>query len=54
MSDVGKGGQVHPTIVSLLSVGADGGGYTSSCTNKDMISLCKIVPLQLGCEGEDY
>ena len=24
---------------SLLSVGADGGGYTSSCTNKDVISL---------------
>ena len=27
--------------VRLLSVGADGGGYTSLCSNKDAISLSK-------------
>ena len=28
-----------------LSVGADGGAYTSSCTNKDVISLNMKVPV---------
>ena len=29
---------VDEGCVALVLVGADGGGYTSSCTNKDVIS----------------